>query len=325
MLVRISASGHNILALLQVPKVGPARVRKELAVASDIGSDPHEHLSSVLGQATGMPMFRQSQAWRESVSILEQCDELDISVITALDDAYPVDLLRIRDYPPVLFVRGDATAMRAPCFAVVGTRASSALGASWAHKIARRLAESGVGVVSGLALGIDTAAHEGCLAEAGRTVAVLAHGLHTIMPKANTALGEKILVGGGALISEHPPGTPPRPPEFVRRNRIQSGLSSASIIVESGESGGAIHQAKFAADQGRAVYVVQPSETGGLRSGFIDAGAQRLQRELGARTIGSQEELMAAILASTETGQIRQKKTVEGQSEDDPIQGGFAW
>src|SRR5690606_7231760 len=127
----------------------------------------------------------------------------------------------------------------------------TASGARIARTIGRYLARRGYVVVSGLALGTDMMAHLGVLDVGGKTVAVMAHGLHMVSPPSNTDLGEEIVRKGGALLSEHPPGTPPRRAEFVKRNRLQSGMSLASIVVESGVSGGAIHQARFTKQQQR--------------------------------------------------------------------------
>jgi DNA processing protein len=150
-------------------------------------------------------------------------------------------------------------------------------------------------VVSGLALGIDAAAHEGCLKAGGITVAILAHGLDRITPHSNRGLADQILESEGCLVAEHAPGVPPVRQEYVRRNRIQSGMAACSIMVESAEEGGAIHQGNFAARQGRPLYVVTPPAGTSGSEDFKYAGAERLMKEAKARPIGSRADLEAAL------------------------------
>ena len=132
---------------------------------------------------------------------------------------------------------------------------------------------------------------------------IAAHGLHMIAPPSNEELAEQIIAGGGALLSEHEPDVPPRPPEFVKRNRIQSGMSLCSIIVESGEKGGAIHQAQFTKDQGRPVFVVWPDEAQLVQSDFNSDGANYLINELGAIRIRNANEMIDQV------SQIEQTQT----------------
>jgi DNA processing protein len=216
-----------------------------------------------------------------------------VAVLSLCDDAYPERLRGIEEAPPLLYVKGEITALSMPAVAVVGTRQASEHGLRAARIIAKFLISQNFCVVSGLALGIDAAAHEGAVEDRGVSVAVLAHGLDTVAPTSNRPLAKQLLDFGGALVSEHPPRVPPRPAEFVRRNRIQSGLSLCSIVVESGAVGGAIHQARFTRTQGRPLLVVSPKENG---AGFNSAGAHYLIETLEAISISGTKDL-AVILS----------------------------
>jgi len=282
-----------VIAALQLPGVGPAKVRSWLTMMPDVSS------VSMAAGFQGYSCVAQAEALRKAELILQKCTRLGIQTMTLADRDYPEALRKIADPPPVLYVRGEAANLRTTCFSVVGTRKASQRGLQAASALGQALAQNGVCVVSGLALGIDAAAHTGALAANGRTVAVLAHGLDTIYPSANRNLGLRIADCGGTLVSEHPPGIAPRPCEFVRRNRIQSGLSLGSVIVESGEEGGAIHQARFTHDQKRLLAVVLP-ERGRPHDDFNYAGGQLLQRTLGATPIARGRELLDLLLQTAE-------------------------
>jgi len=286
----VSELAAEVLIALQLPGVGPAAVRKHLQqrVAALVAGEPLK-IYTVLPQ--NFPDATLKVAGRSAEEILEKCDEADIWLVSVLDKEYPPRLREIPDYPPVIFVKGSAAALRSLSVAVVGTREASELGKAYASEIAELIAEEGLSVVSGLAFGIDTAAHLGALRAHGLTTAVLAHGLDRVYPAANSGLAEKILDSGGALVSEHRPGVPPYKPEFVRRNRIQSGMASASIMVESGWEGGSIHQARFAHSQGRPLFVVSPPRDSTAGTRFNYRGAHRIIEEFGARVIETQSDV----------------------------------
>ena len=186
--------------------------------------------------------------------------QLGIGTLTLLDDEYPTNLRQVADPPPVLFVRGRLAAQDARAVALVGTRRATDYGHAVAEHLARGLAAVGVTVVSGLAKGVDTVAHLGALHAGGRTIAVLGNGLDQVYPPENSGLARKISEGdAGALVSEFAPGMPPDAVNFPRRNRIISGLSLATLIVEAGEKSGALITADFALEQGRDVLAVPGS------------------------------------------------------------------
>ncbi|MBI2013327.1 MAG: DNA-protecting protein DprA [Candidatus Colwellbacteria bacterium] len=168
---------------------------------------------------------------------------------------YPRLLAEIPGPPKRLFVVGDMD-IRAPSVAIVGTRKAGALGLIIAEQIAEGLARSGLTIVSGLAMGVDSAAHRGALKGGGKTIAVLGSGITDIYPKQNTGLAEKILETGGALISEYYDSVETHVGSFPARNRIISGLSVATVVVEAPEKSGALITASRAAEQGRTVFVV---------------------------------------------------------------------
>jgi len=183
--------------------------------------------------------------------------KLGIRALTLLDDEYPALLRQVADPPPVLFVRGRLTIEDGQAVAIVGTRRATSYGQAVAQRLARDLAAAGVTIVSGLAKGVDTQAHRAALDAGGRTLAVLGNGLDQVYPPENAGLARQIVdTNAGAAVSEFAPGVPPDAVNFPRRNRVISGLSIATVIVEAGERSGALITADFALEQGREVMVV---------------------------------------------------------------------
>ncbi|GAB4473807.1 MAG: hypothetical protein Kow00124_13140 [Anaerolineae bacterium] len=198
-----------------------------------------------------------------------------IQIVTWEDAGYPSLLLHSSDAPPVLYVRGALSPADSRAVAVVGTRSPGPDSADLAHQIAYELAARGWTIVSGLAIGIDTAAHQGALRAGGRTLAVLGSGLRAIYPQRNVPLAEAIM-GSGALLAEVHPDAPITPQTLVARNRITSGLSRAVIVVQSEKDSGSLATARRAWQQGRRVYAVLGSEGSGLDD-LVRQGAMPLQ------------------------------------------------
>lgn len=172
------------------------------------------------------------------------------------DKEFPENLKQI-PYPPfALYIKGGLPEQSMPVVAVVGTRKATSNGKVIADKFATELAREGIIIVSGLALGIDTAAHTGALSGGGRTIAVLACGLSKVYPTQNKNLADKILKNNGAIISEYPLESPAYPSRFLERNRIVSGLSAGVLVIEAPERSGALATTRFAVEQNRDVYVV---------------------------------------------------------------------
>ena len=202
----------------------------------------------------------------------------------------PPALRAIPDPPSRLFCRGDAAVLDAPAVAVVGSRRCTRQGRELAFALGRDLAAQGLCVVSGLAYGIDAAAHRGAVAApAGRTVAVLGGGLARLYPQAHSPLAAQIVAAGGALVSEHAPEVPPRKHHFPARNRIISGLCIGVVLVEASVRSGSLVTARMALEQGREVMAV-PSAV----SSPLSAGCHRLIRE-GAALVERAEHVMEAL------------------------------
>jgi DNA processing protein len=187
--------------------------------------------------------------------VWEQIEVQKIQVITWEDASYPRRLKEIDQSPPVLYVQGDYQPEDEWAVAIVGTRRITPYGRQVTEEIASHLAHSGVTVVSGLARGVDGVAHHAALNAGGRTLAVLGSGVNRVYPPEHRRLAEQV-VARGALISDYAPGTPPDASNFPPRNRIISGLSLAVVVVEAGETSGALITANFAAEQGREVFAV---------------------------------------------------------------------
>ena len=213
-------------------------------------------------EALGPATFEKLRAARDEryfYTLFGTLERGGIRAVTRLSDAYPPALTGIYDPPPTLYVRGDCPLDGPRNFAVVGSRQCTRDGQRAAREFAMGLAESGVTVVSGMARGIDTCAHEGTIAGGGRTVAVLGCGVDVAYPPENAELMERILDSGGAVVSEYAPGTQPLPGHFPQRNRIISGLCEGTLLVEGAKKSGAMITVNCALDQGRDVFAVPGS------------------------------------------------------------------
>ena len=204
------------------------------------------------------------------------------------DSSYPQLLSQICDPPPCLWTRGDRSALASIAVAVIGARAASHEGLIAAGEIACDLARAGIVVVSGMARGIDSAAHAGALDGGGKTIAVLGTGIDRVYPAENDVLAERI-AANGLLLTEFPPGTHPEDWHFPRRNRIISGLSKAVVVVEAKEKSGSLITARLAADQGRDVMAVPGTIVGGR-----NRGANALLRD-GAKLVESAVDILQEL------------------------------
>lgn len=246
------------VGLSLVPGIGPARFRKlveALGSPANAWSARPARLAETGLDRRAIESLLSARARIDLNREMEKLNGLRVRLLTLEDADYPQRLRTIADPPPVLYLRGELRPEDDLSVAIVGTRKPTVYGRQATEQFARGLAENGVAVVSGLARGIDTYAHRGALDAGGRTLAVLGSGLDIIYPSENRRLAGEI-AERGAVISEFPLGTQPDGINFPRRNRIISGLSTACLVVEAGETSGALITAEFALEQGRDVFAV---------------------------------------------------------------------
>jgi DNA processing protein len=258
------------LALSLTPGVGPGRGRKLVELFDGIERLFAASLTEL--EAAGLPAAgAQSIALGKSMELAG--DELDRvkatggQVLAQDDPHYPKRLLEIYDPPLVLYIKGSLEAIVQQGLAVVGTRHPTPYGTGVAERLSADLAARGLVILSGMARGIDTAAHKGALSARGRTVAIWGTGIDVPYPKENAKLSERILESGGAILSEFPLGTFPAPQNFPIRNRIISGMSVGVLVIEAGEYSGTRVTARCALEQGRDVYAVPGNVTNKLSWG----------------------------------------------------------
>ncbi len=253
-------SNAHWLALTTIPGIGGVTARKLI----DRFGNVEAIFAASVEELTEIPRVTTLMAQRLLAAPIDQLEsellslnDEGISLVTWDDDRFPALLQPLSDAPMVLFVHGDLSPDDEQAVAIVGTREPTRSAIDVAHTLGRELAARGLTVVSGLALGVDTAAHRGAI-EAGRTIAVLGSGIRFVHPKENAELAEDI-VRAGAILSELHPNTPPRGQNLMARDRIISGLSRAVIVIEAGEKSGSLDTASRAAKQGRLVYATPGS------------------------------------------------------------------
>jgi DNA processing protein len=252
------------VALTLTPGLGPKRILKAAQTLQDVSrlfQLSLTELESLNFPAPSAQFLFSGKARVEAEQELQRVREQRGAVLTYEDADYPERLREIFDPPPVLWTLGDVRLLARPAIAIVGTRHPTPYGTGMAEVLARDLASRRLVVLSGMARGIDTAAHRGALAASGSTVAVWGTGIDVIYPKENKALAENILVAGGAIISEYRLGTFPAPQNFPKRNRILSGMSIGVLVVEAGENSGTRVTARCALEQDRDVYAVPGNVT----------------------------------------------------------------
>jgi DNA processing protein len=280
------------LRLHLLPELGPRRLRKLLSAFTDASSALSAPATAwrALGLPASCADARRNPEIRErAATSLKWLEAADHHLLMWDDPIYPGLLEELPDAPPLLFVEGDPTLLERPQLAMVGSRRASRPGLDNATAFARSLARGGFVITSGLALGIDGAAHQGALDVGGSTVAVLGTGLQCLYPRRHLGLAARIVESGGALVSELPLDCPPQAANFPRRNRIISGLSVGVLVVEASPSSGSLITARLAAEQGREVYAIPGSiHHPGAR------GCHQLIRQ-GAALVESVEDVLQAL------------------------------
>src|SRR5580700_11019819 len=274
-------STQACIALNMLPTVGPVRLRKLL----EIFEEPQRVLAAKrselrAAEGIGNEVADQIANWESIVDLAAELDrirEFDATVITQESPSYPKSLREIHAPPIVLYVWGQLQERDHHAIGIIGARRTTHYGTESAKKLAYQLAYAGLTVISGLARGIDTAAHQGALAAKGRTIAAIGSGLARLYPPENAALAEKIRTGHGAIVSEFSMEIEPDRQTFPMRNRIISGWSHGILVVEAGLNSGALITASQALEQGRSVYAVPghinaPSAMGSNR--LIQQGAK---------------------------------------------------
>ncbi|MDX1679569.1 MAG: DNA-processing protein DprA [Akkermansiaceae bacterium] len=279
-----------LVALNMLPGIGPIRRRRLIDAfgnASKVLSASSNTLLEVRG--IGPELAATLLAWRQHIdpgAEIAECQARGISIITQEDGAYPPQLRELYDAPLLLYCQGELPTALETCIGVVGSRRCSHYGLQTTRKFSYQLAASGHAIVSGLARGIDTAAHEAAIAADGKTVAIIGSGLARLYPPENEALAERIASGHGAVVSEYPLHTRPDKGTFPMRNRIIAGWSQALLVVECPPKSGGLITANLAGDYGRPLFVVPgPID----RNSF--AGSHRLIRD-GASLVSDASEIL---------------------------------
>jgi len=252
------------LALALTPGLGPRRI---LSAMEKLGAAARLfQLTLTELEAFGMPIeavkfISEGKARNAAQEEWKRVYDSGGSLLTYADEEYPDRLREIYDAPAVLWVRGNRALFSRPSLAVIGTRHPTPYGAGMAEVLSRDLALRKLVILSGMARGIDTAAHKGALAAKAPTIAIWGTGIDVIYPKENKHLAEQILLGGGAIVSEFPMGTFPAPQNFPKRNRIISGMSIGVLVIEASETSGTRVTARCALEQNRDVYAVPGNVT----------------------------------------------------------------
>lgn len=286
----ISANQLEWLTLKMIPGVGTTlfiRLLSRFGTPADVLGASEASLTEVVGPK----LAERIRAYRGVVDVDRQIMQLaqyGASLLTMDDPAYPLRLAEIYDPPLVLFTRGNLVEADHQAVALVGTRKPTAYGARMARNLAYELASRGITVVSGMAEGIDTAAHEGAMEAGGRTIAVLGCGVDIVYPPSNAELMHRI-IQQGAVVSSFEMGVKPSKGHFPFRNRIISGLSMGTVVVEAPIGSGALITARNAAEQGREVYAV-PGEAGAYNS----RGPHALIRE-GAKLVETAQDILVEL------------------------------
>jgi DNA processing protein len=300
------------LRLALVPGLGAGALRKllvefgtpETVLAAgriSLGHHVSPEVSTAIADGGNAEGAQQALAWLEADNN---------HVVTLADADYPGLLLQIPDPPPLLYVKGRRELLNQPALAIVGSRNATAQGIANAEKFARALSDAGLTIISGMALGIDTAAHRGGLAGAGSSIAVVGTGLDIVYPARNRGLAHD-LAARGALISEFPLGTPALATNFPRRNRVISGLARGCLVVEAALQSGSLITARLANEQGREVFALP----GSIHSPLAK-GCHKLIKQ-GAKLVDDANDILEELhlpLAATAANEASVKPDTESQS-----------
>jgi DNA processing protein len=302
-----AAERDLVIALSLLPFLTPNRTRLLLEVFDPVWTACNASSRLLEGLLSLNP--EQASAVRNPLTNRELVRDLRDRVVTIYDDAYPPLLREIHDPPLALHFIGDVSLLQKPAIAIVGSRRATPYAVNAAEHLARQLSSAGLTIVSGAARGVDSAAHNATLAAKGTTIAVLGTGIDVVYPRSNARLFRE-LAEKGLIVTEFPPGTPPKPEHFPIRNRIISGLSHGTLVVEATRNSGSLITARMAAEQGREVLAVPGSIFSAGSEGtnrLIQYGAKlvhdandvldELPKELNLTCIAAREEEPESALA----------------------------
>lgn len=312
------------LALSQFYKFGPIKFKKLKNYFPDIESAYKASYKDYLEAGLEEKIAEEFMIFKHQIDpdkLLEKLNKEKLSALTIEDPAYPKLLKQIYDPPFILYYRGRLEAFDGFLLAVVGARKYSDYGRQVAEKLVRELVLSNLTIVSGLALGIDALAHTAAIEAGGKTIAVLGSGLdqQNIYPSQNRYLADKIQAHGGLILSEYPIGTMPLKHHFPQRNRIVSGLSSATLVIEASEKSGALITAFHALEQNREVFAVP----GSIYSG-VSEGANRLIA-MGAKLVTGAKDIIETMNLTEAAAYIENKKIIPETAEEELILGRLSY
>ncbi|MBV9958335.1 MAG: DNA-protecting protein DprA [Acidobacteria bacterium] len=282
------------IALNMTPGVGPraaAKLLERFGSPAGVFGARRSELESLRLRPEAVESIIARGTEAQAAAEIERVREMGADILLLDDGVYPSLLREINDPPITLYVKGRwLECLEQPCVAMVGSRRCSTYGQNTAAMLARDLAQRGVTIISGLARGIDAAAHRGALEAGGKTVAVMGTGLDLVYPRDHRKLAQEILESGGALVSEFPLGTPPAPQNFPYRNRVISGLSLGVVLVEAAENSGSLITARLAMEQNREVFAVPGNITS--RNSF---GTNYLIKGAGAKLVQAWQDVAAEM------------------------------
>lgn len=281
---------EKLLALLQIPQFGAQKISRllnQVDFTAFCQWDKTQLRQFGWNEKQIQRWFQPERKWIDDA--LRWAEQERCQIVTLFDEPYPFLLRQIAAAPPVLFVKGDVQTLSQPQIAMVGSRDYSHYGEFWAGRFAAELVKNGLVVTSGLAIGIDGFCHQQTIAEGGKTVAVLGSGLSNVYPLRHKKLADEIVASGGALVSEFFPAQPPLAENFPRRNRIISGLSLGTLVVEAAVNSGSLITARYALEQGREVFALPNS----IQSHYA-AGCHKLIKE-GALLVDCVQDILDAI------------------------------
>lgn len=303
------------LRLTLIPGVGPATQRRLLRRHGSPGAAlraPLPEVSAELTSASARDAWSRGAAPEAVSAALRWAAQPDHAIVALSDPAYPRAMLETTDPPSLLYVIGRIELLDAPSLAIVGSRNATASGVETARSFARSLSEGGLTIVSGLAAGIDAAAHEGGLAGVGRTVAVVGTGADIVYPARHRDLAHRI-ASGGAIVSEFPLGTRPSSANFPRRNRIISALSRGVLVVEAAVRSGSLVTARYAGEQGREVFAIP----GSIHSP-LSRGCHALIKQ-GAKLVESAQDVFDELRWNSLADDSTREAPPPPPDEDDPV------